>query len=113
AFSMLSDAGPWPLVALTIAITALMLWLWRKTPADRTFAQTGFALIVAGALGNLIDRAWHGYVIDMIRVHTDTWSFAVFNIADSYISVGAALIIIDEVLAMRNQRRSKHKDAGP
>ncbi len=110
AFSMFNEAPAWTLAALTLAIVTFVIVLWWRTPPGRPLAQAGFALIVSGAIGNLIDRVWHGYVIDMIRVHTDTWSFAIFNVADSYISVGAAAIILDEVLSMRKQ--SSTDDSG-
>lgn len=106
AFSMLDGTGPWLLAAMKVAIVIFVLVLWRRTPQARKFAHLGFAFIIAGAVGNIIDRVWHGYVIDMIRVHTDTWSFAVFNVADSYITIGAIAIIIDELIAMREQRRN-------
>ena len=104
AFSMFSDAGPLALAGLTCIIIVFIGWLWHRTPSERRLSHVGFALIISGAVGNLIDRGLHGYVIDMIRFHTDTWSFAVFNVADSYISIGAAAIVLDEVLSMRNQR---------
>lgn len=110
AFSMFANAGAWPLVALTIAITAFIIWMWRRTEAERRLSQLGFALIVGGAIGNLIDRAWHGYVVDMIRIHTETWSFAIFNLADSFITVGAVLIIADEVLPMLGQKKHRKQD---
>ncbi len=113
AFSMFDGASSWTLAALTIAIVIFVLVLWWRTPAGRPLAHIGFALIVSGAIGNLIDRVWHGYVIDMIRVHTETWSFAIFNVADSYISVGAAAIILDEVLSMRKQSPKPKQDSTP
>ncbi len=110
---MFNGAPAWTLAVLTIVIVTFMLVLWLRTPQGRMLAHIGFALIVSGAIGNLIDRAWHGYVIDMIRVHTDTWSFAIFNVADSYISVGAAAIILDEVLSMRKQSPKPEQDSTP
>ena len=63
-------------------------------------------MIVGGALGNMIDRAIHGHVIDYVLLHTPQWSFAVFNLADAFISVGAALVILQEFL---DWRASAHK----
>jgi signal peptidase II len=68
-------------------------------------ARAGFALIVGGALGNLIDRSVYGHVIDYILFHTPSWSFAVFNLADAFISVGAVLVILDEFVGWRRQTR--------
>ena len=62
----------------------------------------GYALIIAGALGNLIDRFAYGHVVDFILFYTQTWSFAVFNMADSFITIGAGLVILDELLVRKN-----------
>jgi len=98
AFSMLSGMDGWFIVGMRLVIVAFVLWLWRHTPNYRWLAHLGFALIIAGALGNLIDRFLYGHVIDYILFHTETWSFAVFNLADSFITVGAACVILDELL---------------
>ncbi|OCP34727.1 signal peptidase II [Ensifer sp. LC163] len=98
AFSMLSGMEGWFIVGMRLVVVAFVLWLWRRTPKDRFFAHFGYALIIAGALGNLVDRLIFGYVIDYILFHTQTWSFAVFNLADSFITVGAGAIILDELL---------------
>jgi signal peptidase II len=98
AFSMLSGMDGWLIVGMRLVIVAFVIWLWRRSAKDRWLAHLGFALIIAGALGNLVDRFLYGHVIDYILFHTDTWSFAVFNLADSFISVGAAAVILDELL---------------
>lgn len=98
AFSMLSGMEGWFIVGMRLTVVAFVLWLWRRTPKDRFFAHFGYALIIAGALGNLVDRLIFGYVIDYILFYTETWSFAVFNLADVFITVGAGAIILDELL---------------
>jgi signal peptidase II len=98
AFSMLSDTEGWMIVGMRLIIVAFVLWLWRRAAKDRWLAHLGFALIIAGALGNLVDRFLYGHVIDYILFHTETWSFAVFNLADSFITVGAGAVILDELL---------------
>lgn len=98
AFSMLSGMDGWFIVGMRLVIVAFVLWLWWRTPDNRWLAHVGFALIIAGALGNLIDRFLYGHVIDYILFHTQTWSFAVFNLADSFITVGAGCVILDELL---------------
>lgn len=98
AFSMLSGMDGWFIVGMRLVIVVFVLWLWRRTPNHRWLAHLGFALIIAGALGNLIDRFLYGHVIDYILFHTQTWSFAVFNLADSFITVGAGCVILDELL---------------
>ena len=109
AFSFLSFLDDRVLVALTVLIIVFVLWLWRNTPKDRIYTQIGFALVFGGAIGNLLDRVFLGHVIDFIMVHTESWSFAIFNLADSYISIGAALIVIDEIMAGFG-KSATHKD---
>jgi signal peptidase II len=88
---------------MRLLVVAFVLWLWRRTSKDRFFAHLGYAMIIAGALGNLVDRLIFGYVIDYVLFHTATWSFAVFNLADSFITIGAGAIILDEILHMKKQ----------
>ena len=107
AFSWLDGFGRWPLVAVASAVLAVVGWLWWQLPSHRPAGHAGFALIVAGALGNIIDRASWGFVEDMIAFHVGSWSFAVFNVADAYISAGAALVIFDELWTWWQERRAK------
>jgi signal peptidase II len=104
AFSMLSHMDGWFIVTMRLVIVVFVIWMWKKTPKDRNFAHLGFALIIAGALGNIVDRFLYGHVIDYILFHTQTWSFAVFNLADSFISIGAACVILDELLQMKTSK---------
>lgn len=105
AFSMLSGMEGWFIVGMRLAVVAFVLWLWKRTPKDRFFAHFGYALIIAGALGNLVDRLMFGYVIDYILFYTETWSFAVFNLADTFITIGAGAIILDELLHAKKADR--------
>ena len=105
AFSMLSGMEGWFIVGMRLAVVAFVLWLWKRTPKDRFFAHFGYALIIAGALGNLVDRLIFGYVIDYILFYTETWSFAVFNLADTFITIGAGAIILDELLQAKKADR--------
>jgi signal peptidase II len=98
--------GDTALVIVTSAVILLVLWLAARSDADQLAARFGFALIIAGALGNLIDRVWLGYVVDYVLFHTPAWSFAVFNLADVMITLGAGLVILQEILLWRRQRRS-------
>lgn len=106
AFSLLSGMEREFIIGMRVVIIAFVLWLWRRTPKDRLFAHYGFALIIAGALGNVIDGLVYGYVIDYILFHTQTWSFAVFNLADTFISIGAGLVILDELFGAKNRTKS-------
>ncbi|MCF3639205.1 signal peptidase II [Rhizobium sp. TRM95111] len=105
AFSMLSGMEGWFIVGLRLVVVAFVVWLWRQTPKARGIAHAGYAFIIAGAIGNLVDRLLYGYVIDYVLFHTRTWSFAVFNLADSFITIGAGLIILDELVLMRRRDR--------
>lgn len=103
AFSMLDWLqGPW-LVLMPIAIIALVVWLASRSRGDHIWARTGFALIIGGAIGNLIDRVSLGYVIDYILFYVGGWSFAIFNFADACISVGAALVVLQEFIDWRRR----------
>jgi signal peptidase II len=104
AFSMLKGFGPWPLIVITIAVCAFVTYLWSRTPVQDVLARLGFGLILGGALGNLIDRVQWGYVVDYFLFHTPVWSFAVFNLADALITLGAGLVILQEVKRWRSGR---------
>lgn len=106
AFSWLGDVGPWALVALSGAVLLLMLWLYARTPRAHRLARIGFALVIAGAIGNLIDRALLGYVTDYVFLSWRGWSFAIFNLADALITVGAGLVLADEVLGWGRRREA-------
>ena len=106
AFSMLSGFGDTALIALTIIVISFVSYLWWSTASTRWISRFGFALIIGGAIGNLIDRILHGYVIDYFLFHLPSWSFSVFNLADAYISVGAALVVIEEFFVWQRDRRT-------
>lgn len=103
AFSLLSGMEREFIIGMRIVIVGIVLWLWRRTPASRAFAHAGFTLIIAGAIGNLIDGLVYGHVIDYVLFHTETWSFAVFNLADSFITIGAGLVILDELIGSKSR----------
>ena len=110
AFSMFSWIGDTGLILLSLSVVALVLFLANRTSDRQVFARTGFALIIGGAAGNLIDRAVHGHVIDYILFHTPVWSFAIFNLADAFITVGAGLVLLQEFLDWRRQPASPSGD---
>ena len=98
AFSFLDDAGGWQrwfLVSVSTAVSVFIArWLWR-IHRSQTILSYGLAFILGGALGNLADRALQGYVVDYLVFYYDSYYFPAFNIADSAITIGAALLIID------------------
>ncbi len=107
AFSLLSDAGGWQrwlFIVLGIGVSvAIVFWLRRVPRRGHTWLAIALALIVGGALGNVIDRAIYGYVVDFISVHYGGWYFPAFNVADASISVGAAMLIIDSLFLERKR----------
>ena len=107
AFSMFSWIGDGGLIALSVGVALFVLYLAVRTAPEQVVARFGFALIVGGAIGNLIDRALYGHVIDYILFHTPVWSFAIFNLADAFITVGAGLVLLDEFLAWRRERAAR------
>lgn len=98
AFSFLGDAGGWQrwlfVVLASIVSIVLIVWIY-KLPKNSYWLACSLALILGGAVGNLIDRVRFGYVIDFIDFHIDTWHFATFNIADTAISIGAVMLLVD------------------
>lgn len=98
AFSFLSDAGGWQrwfftILAVVIS-TVIAVWMSRL-PRQQIKLGLALSLVFAGAIGNLIDRSIYGYVIDFFHLYYQTWHYPAFNIADSAICIGAALIIWD------------------
>lgn len=98
AFSFLSDAGGWQrwfFTTLAVVIsTVIAVWMSRL-PRQQIKLGLALSLVFAGAIGNLIDRSIYGYVIDFFHLYYQTWHYPAFNIADSAICIGAALIIWD------------------
>ena len=99
AFSLLADAGGWQrwfFIALSSIVSAVIaVWIWRIRNQGPIILLAGLALVLGGAVGNLVDRVLLGYVTDFIQVWFGSWPFPSFNVADAGISVGAALLIID------------------
>ena len=100
AFSFLSDAGGWQrwfFVTISfVASIALTIWLLRL-PKTAIWQAISIALILGGAVGNLIDRLAYGYVIDFLLVYYQSWHWPAFNVADSAITVGAIMLLIDAI----------------
>ena len=107
AFSMLSSVGDTGLILIVVAVVAFILYLFSRTEPRQYFARIGFALVIGGAIGNLIDRVMLGHVVDYILFHTPVWSFAVFNLADAFITVGAGLVILEELMSWLRERASR------
>lgn len=100
-----SEAGRWLLVAMTAAIALFVaVWMWREKRRDDS---TALAMILGGALGNIVDRVRFGYVVDFADLHFGEWRpFLVFNVADAAITIGVLLLLV-RALLMRDGKRPK------
>ncbi len=102
AFSFLSDAGGWQrwffiIVGMVVSMI-MVIWLARLGPRDR-WTAVGLALVVGGAVGNLIDRVLLGKVVDFLQWHWHDWYWPSFNLADSAITLGVVLLLADGLFA--------------
>jgi len=109
AFSFLSEAGGWQrwfFVVLALVVSVVIVMWLRKLPAQDKWVAIALAMVLGGALGNVIDRLLLGHVIDFLHVYYEQWSWPIFNIADSAISIGVAILLIDSFFG----GHSKQKD---
>jgi signal peptidase II len=109
AFSFLASAGGWQrwfFVAIAVAVTALVcVWLKRMPRQGHGWLAASLALIVGGAIGNVIDRVFRGHVVDFLSVHWERWFFPAFNVADSAITVGAVILLIESFYEGRRKKK--------
>lgn len=107
AFSFLSEAGGWQRWLFTgfavIVSGILLVWLYRL-PRQARWLACALALILGGAIGNLWDRLQYGHVVDFIQVYYDKWYWPAFNLADSAITIGAIMLIIDAIWLSHGER---------
>ncbi|MFM7003231.1 MAG: signal peptidase II [Limnohabitans sp.] len=106
AFSFLADAGGWQrwfFTGLGVAAAGIMVYLLRMHTGQTLFCLA-LALLLGGAVGNVIDRMLYSHVIDFLDFYYGTWHFPAFNVADSAITLGAGLLILDELLRVRRGR---------
>jgi len=106
AFSFLAGAGGWQrwfFTVIGVGAALIILWLLKSHAGQKLFSFA-MACILGGAIGNVIDRLLYGYVVDFLDFHGLGWHFPAFNIADSAITVGAACLILDELLRVRRER---------
>jgi signal peptidase II len=111
AFSFLADAGGWQrwffIGLATVVSLVIAVWLWRIRGERQAILAAGLALVLGGAIGNLIDRIALGYVTDFIQVWFGDWAFPSFNVADAGIRVGAAFLIIDALFFSERVEKAK------
>jgi signal peptidase II len=108
AFSFLAGAGGWQtplLVAFALVAAVVVSVMLVRSPGRRMFCA-GLALILGGAVGNVIDRLRYGHVVDFLDLHAGGWHWPAFNVADSAITVGAALLILDGFRHHDHERRA-------
>lgn len=102
-----SPASPYILAGMSLlVVTLLAVWLWRGTTAPLAVALSA---VIGGALGNVIDRIWHGAVIDFLDFHAFGWHYPAFNIADSAIVLGIAFVVFDG-LFLEPKRKELHEN---
>jgi len=109
SFSFLQLPGGWqrwPLAIFAIMIVVVLFAWLARMPRARRLQGAAVATILGGAAGNLIDRVVNGQVTDFIQVYYGTWSFAIFNLADAAISVGVALILLDNLMGDGRSRQN-------
>ena len=110
AFSFLAGAGGWQrwfFIALAGVVSIVIgIWIWRIRYEGPMILAAGLALVLGGAIGNVIDRIRLGYVTDFIQVWFGSWAFPSFNVADSAITVGAALLIIDSLFISGREQKA-------
>ncbi|AQX29967.1 signal peptidase II [Bartonella schoenbuchensis] len=106
AFSFLSSFSHWGIIAFTLIIIVFLLWFWKNIERDKILTHFGIVLILGGAIGNLIDRVRFHYVTDYISFHIDgIFSFAIFNLADTFITLGSIAVLIDEFRILASKKK--------
>lgn len=95
-----SELGRWALVAFTLAVAGVVLWWLRR--AETRLVALALAMVLGGAIGNIIDRVRFGAVADFVHLHAGGYSFYIFNVADAAISVGVALLLLDAMLSRKD-----------
>ena len=106
AFSFLANAGGWQrwfFTGIGVVAAIFIVWMLKSHPGQKLFSFA-LACILGGAIGNVVDRTLHGYVVDFLDFHYAGWHFPAFNVADSAISIGAVCLILDEILRVRRSR---------
>jgi signal peptidase II len=111
---MLAGASGWQrwfFIGLALVVSAGIIYWLRNLPRNSAaYLPAALALVMGGALGNVIDRVWHGYVVDFLHFHWDAAYFPAFNVADACITIGAGLLILDAIL---DGRKEGAAEAGP
>ena len=112
AFSFLADHDGWQkyfFILLAMGISLMLAYFMKKNRADQTLQNAAYALIIGGALANMVDRAYNGFVVDFFDFYWDIYHYPVFNVADIAICIGAALLALDAFKGDKNKQKSGQK----
>ena len=112
AFSFLADHDGWQkyfFILLAIGISLMLAYFMKKNRADQTLQNAAYALIIGGALANMVDRAYNGFVVDFFDFYWDIYHYPVFNVADIAICIGAVLLALDAFKGDKNKQKSGQK----
>ena len=107
AFSFLADHSGWQkyfFIVLAIVISTVLVYFLKKNSASQKLQNSAYALIIGGALANMVDRAYNGFVVDFFDFYWQDWHYPVFNVADIAICIGAGLLALD---AFKNSEKKK------
>ena len=112
AFSFLADHDGWQkyfFILLAIGISLMLAYFMKKNRANQTLQNAAYALIIGGALANMVDRAYNGFVVDFFDFYWDIYHYPVFNVADIAICIGAGLLALDAFKGDKNKQKSDQK----
>lgn len=108
AFSFLAEHTGWQkffFIGIALFISGLLIYWLAKNPYSQRLQNTAYALVIGGALGNMFDRLYHGFVVDFLDFYWKIYHYPVFNFADVFICVGAGLLIVDQ---FKQNKQDKH-----
>ena len=109
SFGLLQNGNPWPLIILSSVIVIFFsIWLFRSSNWIETIS---LSMVIGGAIGNIIDRLHFGAVADFIDIHVGSWHYPAFNLADSFITVGIAILILNSLFCGHSSKRGVLNDA--
>lgn len=114
AFSFLAEAGGWQrwfFTIIALVVSVMLLWWLRQCKRSQVLLPVAFCLILSGAVGNVTDRLIYGYVIDFLHFYYQDWHYPAFNLADSAIFLGAALLIYDAFTNKEQDETGRHSKA--
>ncbi|TCJ94013.1 signal peptidase II [Volucribacter psittacicida] len=112
AFSFLANHSGWQkffFIGIALVISLLLIYWLAKNSRQQYLQNTAYALVIGGALGNMFDRLYHGFVVDFLDFYWDIYHYPVFNFADVFICVGAGLLILDQIKSTKQNHNLEKK----